>query len=315
MSAIEKVVIITKATALEGLISRFNTREQARFYVEHMGADFAEYEAAHETYRRALASLMMQIPAGVRAHVIDRAFLPTYTFGEDDLVLTMGPDGLVVNVAKYLGSQPLLAVNPDPQRIDGVLIPFSIYNAGVTLKSALQNRLPAKAVSMARIELNDGQELHAVNDFFIGQRTHVSARYTIAYGREKEAQSSSGILVSTGAGSTGWLRSVVTGAQRITALSTRSGIAEAVPDCRFGWEDERLIFSVREPFISRTSRADLVYGEVEPGKALTVTSQMPENGVIFSDGVEEDYVEFNSGAIATVSIAKRKLRLLVSATA
>jgi len=88
-----------------------------------------------------------------------------------------------------------------------------------------------------------------------------------------------------------------------------------VPDCRFGWEDERLIFSVREPFISRTSRADLVYGEVEPGKALTVTSQMPENGVIFSDGVEEDYVEFNSGAIATVSIAKRKLRLLVSGAA
>jgi len=55
---------------------------------------------------------------------------------------------------------------------------------------------------MARARLNDGQELLALNDLFIGRRTHVSARYALRVGDYVEDQSSSGIIVSTGAGST-----------------------------------------------------------------------------------------------------------------
>jgi hypothetical protein len=38
---------------------------------------------------------------------------------------------------------------------------------------------------------------------------------------------------------------------------------------------------------------------------------MPDQGVIFSDGVEADYVAFNSGAIATVRIAQQKTNLVI----
>ena len=55
----------------------------------------------------------------------------------------------------------------------------------------------------------DGQRLLAFNDLFIGARTHVSARYRVEYAGKQEQQSSSGLLVSTGAGSTGWLSSVM----------------------------------------------------------------------------------------------------------
>jgi hypothetical protein len=310
--AIERIVVVTKATALEGLIGRYNTREQARFYVEHMGASFGEYEAAHAQYHQSLALLLDQIPAGVRLHVIDRSFVPTYTFGSGDLIVTLGPDGLVVNVAKYLSDQPLLAVNPDTRRIDGILVPFTIHTAGTAIRSGLREELRARRITMARIRLNDGQELHAVNDFFIGQRTHVSARYILAHGKRREPQSSSGIIVSTGAGSTGWLRSVVTGASRIAAsVYGESDLQNSDAECRFDWEAERLVYSVREPFISRVSRADLVYGEIAGDETLSVISQMPEDGVIFSDGVEQDYVEFNAGAIAEVGVAARRLRLLV----
>ena len=53
-----------------------------------------------------------------------------------------------------------------------------------------------------RARLNDGQRLLAFNDFLIGHRTHVSARYRLTWHGRTETQSSSGILVSTGAGST-----------------------------------------------------------------------------------------------------------------
>ena len=38
---------------------------------------------------------------------------------------------------------------------------------------------------------------------------------------------------------------------------------------------------------------------------LVVTSLTPDNGVIFSDGVESDYLEFGSGVRAQIGIAER----------
>src|SRR4028119_2358839 len=114
MHEFEKIVVITKKTALEELVERFNTREQARFYIEHMGSSFDEYQSAHDVYKRAVDRFKSALPQSLRAQFIERSFLPTFTFGEHDLIVTMGPDGLVVNTAKYLVNQPLLALNPDP---------------------------------------------------------------------------------------------------------------------------------------------------------------------------------------------------------
>ena len=59
-----------------------------------------------------------------------------------------------------------------------------------------------------------------------------------------------------------------------------------------------LVFSVREPFISKTSGAEIVHGTIVEDRPLEIISRMPQNGVIFSDGIEEDRLDFNSGAIA-----------------
>jgi hypothetical protein len=277
-----------------------------------MGASFTEYEAAHDTYQAALRALRTALPAGVRSQVVERGFLPTLTFGERDLVVALGPDGLVVNTAKYLVGQPLLAFNPDPVRVDGILVPFAVQQAASTLQRALRAELPQRRVSMAQVTLNDGQELYAVNDLFVGQRTHVSARYALRWGTAAEQQSSSGIIVSTGAGSTGWRRSILTGAsQLMEAYSGDESVRRAREQYRFDWEADYLEFSVREPFVSRVSSAELVCGRIAAGDPLVITSQMPQNGVIFSDGVESDYLEFNSGAIARVGLAARKLHLVV----
>jgi NAD kinase len=312
MAAFEKIVVITQRTALQELIERFNTREQARFYVEHMGASFTEYEAAHDTYEAALRALRVALPTGMRSQVVERGFLPTFTFGEHDLVLTLGPDGLVVNAAKYLAGQPLLAFNPDPTRIDGILAPFAVPQAPPLIQRALRAELPLKRVSMAQATLNDGQVLYAVNDLFIGQRTHVSARYELRWGKAAERQSSSGIIVSTGAGSTGWRRSILTGASRpVEAYSRDAAVRQVREQYRFDWEADYLEFSVREPFVSRVSSAEIACGRIHGGEPLLITSQMPQNGVIFSDGIESDYLEFNTGAIAEVGLAARKLHLVV----
>lgn len=307
----ESIVVITKKTALEELVERFNTHAQARFYLEHAGVNFADYQRAHDTYQSALRQLKQAVPKGVRVQYIEREFLPTYTFGDDDLVVTLGPDGLVVNTAKYLHRQPLLALNPDPAHIDGVLVPFHVSDAYEVIRIALEDRLHVRHVVMASAQLNDGQCLHAVNDLFIGQRTHVSARYELRCGRLQETQSSSGIIVATGAGSTGWLRSVLTGAAGVMeSFGNKESTERLRTSYRFDWETEELRVAVREPFISKTASAQYTYGRLLAGDTLEIISQMPQNGVIFSDGVEADFLEFNSGAIARIGIAEQRLHLV-----
>lgn len=313
MPGFDKVVLVTRKTVQEELVERFNTRSQARFMMERRGSSFADTESAHATYHGALTRLKAALPSGARFQEIERGFLPNFLFGPRDLVVTLGPDGLVVNTAKYLNEQPLLAFNPDPKRMDGVLVPFKAAQAQAWLAAALDGALHARLITMAVAQLDDGQSLYAVNDLFIGQRTHVSARYRLRYRDQEENQSSSGVIVSTGAGSTGWFRSVLTGAAGVaTNFVDEFPEAEVSGEYRFDATADELRFSVREPFISRVSSADIVYGELKGREELEIASQMPQNGVIFSDGVENDYLAFDSGRVARIGVAERKVHLLVS---
>jgi NAD kinase len=309
MPTYEKLVIVTRRTRLEGLIDRFNTRGQAEFYIKHAGGDFNDYEQEHDTYHRALDRLRRELDFGLPRQIMDRSLVPTYSFGAHDLVIALGQDGLVANVAKYAGEQPIVGVNPDPQRFDGVLLPFLPEDARAATARVLEGKaFASRAVTLAAFRLDDGQQLLAFNDLFIGTRTHTSARYRLAIGGRTESQSSSGILVSTGAGSTGWMSSVFNMASGITAFAGGQGGRSI----QFPWEDPRLMFAVREPFVSRHSTASLVAGWVEGDDALVVESLMPSGGVIFSDGIEADYLEFNAGAIGRAGRAAQRARLVVT---
>jgi NAD kinase len=305
----EKIVLVTRKSRLEGLIERFNTRAQARFYIEHSGGAFDFYEREHETYYTAVHALRQQLPKLAKLQVIEREFLPNFLFADSDLVVTVGIDGLVVNTAKYLDGQPIVAVNPDPQHIDGVLLPFNVATAVPVVRQAIEGRMQLRAITMAEARLNDGQSLLAFNDLFIGVRSHVSARYQIHFDGRQEQQSSSGIIISTGAGATGWLSSLFNMADGIVAAFGEPESRVTRPS--LAWETDRLIFVVREPFVSKTSGADIVCGAISRETPLVLESTMPEGGVIFSDGIEADYLAFNAGSSATIGLAARKTNLVI----
>ena len=179
---------------------------------------------------------------------------------------------------------------------------------------------------MAKAVLNNGQTMYAVNDLFIGPRSHCSARYVIRSGAASETHSSSGVIVSTGMGSSGWLKSLLTGAAVITqsagsvlarqatsdlfTATNPKGKARAKPrldiKTEFAWDADYLFYTVREPFPTKTTGASLVFGRVTSETPLILESRMAENGVIFSDGIEKDYLEFNSGTRVEIGVAERK---------
>jgi NAD kinase len=303
----KKLVIVTRRTPLQELVERFNTRSQAKFYIEHAGGDFADYEREDSAYVRALESLQKALEFELPQQLVDRSLLPTFQFQKEDLVITLGQDGLVANTAKYVGSQPIVAVNPEPARFDGVLLPFLPDQTRDVATRVLEGKASLRHVTLAEARLSDGQRLLAFNDLFVGADSHVSASYRIACGKRAETQSSSGVLVSTGAGSTGWVSSVFNMAAGVSAFCGGS----AGTSIRMAWDDRRLLYVVREPFLSRHSQAGIVAGLLKEGEELQLESLMPSGGVIFSDGMESDFLQFDSGTIAHVRAAEQRARLVV----
>lgn len=317
----EKIIAVTRKTRLQELIAKFNTLRQAKFYIEHAGGDFADYQTEDENYRRAIEDIQKQIDgfgSSLKVQYVDREYLPSFLFSSKDIVLVLGQDGLVANAAKYVGAQPILGVNPDPSRFDGILVPLRTTEVQAALRSVMTDSALIKDATLAEVVMNDGQKLLAFNDLFIGSRTHVSARYRLEFGGQSELQSSSGLIVSTAAGSTGWLSSVFnmvssvhafcSGAPRIYSEFTGRDLHH---DTKISTNGDELCFVVREPFISKHSSANMVIGLLEPGQELIIESRMPAGGTIFSDGIESDFISFDSGMLASVRTAQQAARLVL----
>lgn len=308
MDAERKIILVTRRTRLQELVARYNTVEQARFQAEHLGMDFGDFLEEDRRYQAAVVEVRNTLQAHGRLQELERGFLPSFLFPAQCLVVVLGQDGLVANTLKYLDGQPVLAINPDPARWAGILMPFGVPDLRKVLPDVLKGGRPVREVTMGRARLSDGQELLAVNDFFVGARTHVSARYEISLGEHAERQSSSGVIISTGLGSTGWLRSVLTGAAAV--VGGCSPRAEALRENGMDWSSSQLVFAVREPYPSRSSQASLVFGQCNCESPLRIRSLMPDGGIVFSDGIEADGLEFRSGLEAVVDVSPRCARLL-----
>ena len=295
-----RVVLVTRRTSLELLLVRHGTIGQARFVLETLGQPIAPHEEAHERFVAALDAVQGRLEPDRRRTRVDRDELDRFLFAPDDLVVVVGQDGLVANVAKYLDGQPVLGVNPDPERYDGVLCAHDATRVPGFLAWAEERHgfgLAMQRRTMAVAEREDGQRLLAVNEVFVGHRTHQSARYTLTAGGRSERQSSSGLLCATGTGATGWLRSICE--QR-----------ELDPPLR-GPEDPRLAWTVREPFPSVATGTTLDHGAIDPGDALEVRSEMGDGGTIFADGIESDRLEFADGQLVRVRRAEKQLCLVM----
>jgi hypothetical protein len=200
-------------------------------------------------------------------------------------------------VAKYLRRQPVIGINPSPALHPGVLVRHPPAAAGDLLAMFARGTLRCEERTMVRARLADGQRLLALNEIFVGHQTHQSARYRLHFAGRSERHSSSGLIVATGTGATGWAQSIAT---------ARSG-APALP----GPLDRELLFLVREAWASMSTGATLVAGQIGAGERLVVTSEMNEGGTIFGDGIEGDRLEWSYGQTVELEPADELMRLAV----
>lgn len=291
-----RVLVVTRLTEYRALIAEHGTHQQAEFFLDSRGQSIEPLVERDRKQEAALATVIAAVPLKWRQARVEREELDRFLFGPEDVVVAVGQDGLVANVSKYLSGQPVIGLNPNPGEYDGILVPHDPAAAGDLLQETARQRASMEERTMVEASLDDGQRLLALNEVFVGQRTHQSARYRLAWGGEEERHSSSGLIVSTGTGATGWARSI--------HLERRSSLEAPAPT------QKALIFFVREAFPSVSTRTDLTEGFVLPGEPIEIVSEMNRGGVIFGDGIEDDYLKFDWGRTVQVRIAATRLRLV-----
>ncbi len=291
-----RVVVVRRPSPYQELLRVHATHGQAAFFLKSRDQDIELVVVQHQVQEQALATVLRAIPGTWRRTQVLRHDLDRFLFEPEDIVVAVGQDGLVANVAKYLDGQPVLGINPDPARYDGILVPHAPSAARALLPRIAQREVGFERRTMVEARSDDGQRLLALNEIFVGHRTHQSARYLLRHGKRSERHSSSGLIVSTGTGSTGWARSI--------HRCHRSRLELPSPT------DPQLSFFVREAFPSRATGCSVTEGIVGRRNALEVRSEMNEGGVVFGDGIEEDRLDFGWAREVVVRRAERTLDLV-----
>ena len=303
MSLAPRVVLVHRHTELEELVGRHGTRGQAAFYLRTRGRRIEDLEARHAGQAAAMVAVSSAIPVDWRRGMVERADLPRFLFGPDDIVVAVGQDGLVANLAKYLDGQLIVGIDPEPGRNPGVLVRHPPGACADLLALAVRRGdggpgggVRVEQLTMVTAETDDGQRLTGLNEIYVGQPTHQTARYTLRLpdGRA-EAQASSGLIVSTGTGATGWCRSAW--------LERKSPLALPGP------EEGRLAWFVREAWPSPATGTSCTEGTLSTGQEIEVTAES-DRLVLFGDGVEADTVPLTWGQSARLRLADHSLRLL-----
>lgn len=299
MSLAPRAVLVHRTTEYEELLARHGTHGQAGFFLSSRGRGIQEVAERHRRTRDALAQVAAAVPLRWRQARVERTDLDRFLFAPEDVVIVVGQDGLVANAAKYLSGQPVIGIDADPGRNPGVLVRHRACDAPALLPAAVARGCPTEELTMVEAVADDTQRLLALNEIYLGARGHQTARYHIGHDGDTapaEAQASSGVLVGTGTGATGWLRS----------LWQERGSRLALP----GPADPRLIWFVREAWPSPTTGTSLVEGALNRAERLRLVMES-DRLVAFGDGIENDALELTWGQTVRLGVADTTLRLLL----
>lgn len=297
MSLAPRAVLVYRTSEYEELLARHGTHGQAGFFLSTRGRSVDEVAARHQRVRRSLAEVAAAVPLNWRQTRVERADLDRFLFGPEDVIVVVGADGLVANTAKYLSGQPVVGIDSEPGRGLGVLVRHRAQNTARLLAAAVAGGQAIAELTMVEAAADNGERLAALNEIYLGSPGHQSARYRlVCASTASETQASSGVLVGTGTGATGWLRSLWQERESTLPLP--------------GPADPRLLWFVREAWPSPATGTHLVEGVLEHTETLRLVVES-DRLVAFGDGVESDRLELTWGQTVRIGIAERRLRLVV----
>lgn len=205
-----------------------------------------------------------------------------------DLVIAIGGDGTVLSASHYILDVPLLAVNSSPETSVGALTTISLKELPKKLEQ-IKNGIKTENLERMEVLINDCPIEHfPLNEVFIGnEKSYLISKYIVEFKNKKEKQLSSGILFSTGTGSTAWFHS--------------AGGKPFPKDSKF------IKMIVREPYHSKLLKINLTDCEIKEGEEFKVVVSVPS--VLAIDSIRE--YKLNPNDIIKIQISKYPLKRII----
>jgi NAD+ kinase len=223
--------------------------------------DMQRAHTVHEEAMEAIVHALRQLPVEFDlAYRVGLKVTKRY-----HLVVSVGGDGTFLQAARSVRQTPILGVNSDPLRSEAVFCTATRRTFAKLCRQALEDRLPALYLYRLELALN-GKRIpqRALNDVLVVHDDPATmSRYRLGIGEREETQKSSGLWVSTAAGSS-------------SAVLAAGGV-------RLPWSAKRFQYRPREIYRGRLSRCRLI-GGVLPSQACLRVTWLMRRGSAFIDG-------------------------------
>ena len=260
-------------------------------------ASLDEVVARHDAQASAQQLTTAAIPADWRRAAVERADLGRFVFGPEDVVVVVGQDGLVANVAKYLDGQPVVGIDPEPGRNPGVLVrPPGARRRGRCWPRPRCPSRRSRSARWSRPSPTTARSSVALNEVYVGHAATSRPATSCSVPEGTDEHQSSSAASSSGP------------APAPPAGAARPG-RSATATCRSPTHRPGAGWFVREAWPSPATGTDLTEGLVAPGATLTVVAES-DLLVCFGDGIETDALRLTWGQRLTVARSDERLRLV-----
>ena len=226
----------------------------------------------------------------IHFNLADRDKLKQEQFWDRDLIIAVGGDGTFLRAAQFVQNQLILGVNADVKNKEGFFLKSGKKDFESKLKKIIKNEMPIKSLPRLEAYINNKKLASlALNEFFIGpKKAYHAAKYVLQIDGIKERHKSSGVLVTTPAGSYAW------------ASTYRKNMHI---------DSESFQYVVREPYEGKVFKGyKLKHGSLSKNQKVKINSEMLD-GVIVADSVGKEH-RFKNGDRATIKLSKMHLNVI-----
>lgn len=283
-----EILLVPKITKVEWDMHRLKlTEKELRDFYKKENLNAEKIFDSHEKQKSSLKRIK-QILEGCK--VVERNSLTKEDVKNSKLVISFGGDNHFNYVSHFCDSNLVVGVNSDPERSVGAMTYFNVDSFEFFLPSLLNDDFEIEEWPRIEIEV-DGKmiETLCVSEIFIGESDRVNmSRHILKLNGNEEEQKGSGIVVTTGTGSTGWYDS-----------ACRYIFSEGN---KFGKTSKELRFVLTEPFNGKYSKYNMLNGVVKDGENLEIVSLSDSDAVLSIDSLK--VLKLKEGSKVRLKIGK-----------
>lgn len=296
-----KILIIAKKSRYELEVGNQEQEQEQAFYnkTKILNNSLTRIMSSHQ--RQLQSRKILQNSAFLYSEIIFRAKIAQKNLSDYDLIIALGGDNHFTFIGHHCITHniPILGCNSDTRTSLGALLYFSPESLVAEANNKWQNLYCEQwPLLFAQINYPDGQiveTIGAISEISVrNNNPDLISRYIISYRGTIEEQKSSGVLLVTGAGSTGWYQ---------------SGHYNQEIDKSFDKQADFFQIYCRE--LSKTARKKYRFTDFSVHDQCTIISDM--DGGISIDCLPERVYPFPSGTIARFQFMPKKLAVVTPA--